>query len=422
MWRKWWFWAIIIVVVGGGVFAAVSHQRRSQKTNPDNGTSQPVTTSTTDSAAIKAGKQLTNNHCSGTGTVPLNFAPMKPEQIASIQPYGLTVGGHVTPVDHEYYWAKNNVKDSSDVLALADGTLSDIEYRQHSAADAARNGVPGDYRVVISYTCTFMSYFDLATSLSPDIAAQLPTGWEKNGRTDISIPVKAGQVIAKMGGQTLDFAIWDMTKNNPKLLDPTAYTGEAWKIHTVAPLDIFPAAVKASILPFYVRQAEPRDGYYAYDVDGKLIGTWFLQGTKGYDGPTGSSGTTNYWAGHLAIAPNYIDPTVTGFSIGDYQGQATQFLIKPPVTDPATIGVDSGMVKLQLVSLPQYSYVSGGQWDGMSTPTGPLTIKTNGALQATALVQLTDARTLKVELFPGKTAAQVTAFTTAAKTYTRSGQ
>ncbi|HSX41921.1 MAG TPA: hypothetical protein VLE93_01060 [Candidatus Saccharimonadales bacterium] len=423
-WKKWWVWLIVVVAVGGGIVAVVARQNAK---HPTISTSpQPASVAATDSVAVAAGKQLTANHCSGTGTVALNYAPMKPADISIIDPYGLTVGGHVTPVDHEYYWAKNNVKDSSDVLALADGTLADIEYRPHSANDAARNGVAGDYRVTISYTCTFMSYFDLATSLAPDIEAQLPKGWEQNGHgsngnTDINIPVKAGQAIAKMGGQSLDFAVWDMTKNNPKLLVPAAYAGEAWKIHTVAPLDYFSAAVKTSILPFYARQAEPRDGYYAYDVAGKLIGSWFLKGSGGYNDPT-KPPSGSYWAGHLAITPDWIDPTVWGFSVGAYNGgDAKQFIIKPLVTDPATIGVDTGMVKYELLQGGQYQYANGQQWNQMSTPTGPVTMPTNGVSQATALLQLTDANTLKVEVFPGQTPTQVAAFTAAAKIYTRSG-
>lgn len=415
--KRWWLvlGAVVLVIV---IVLLVVFLPKKTKQNSSTTSGNP-TTDTTDSAAIAAGKQLSNNHCSGTGTVPLIYAPMKPDQISFIDPYGLTVGGHVTPVDHEYYWAKNNVKDANDVLALADGRMVDIEYRSHNGQGA----IPGDYRVVISYTCTFMSYFDLATSLAPDIAAQLPSGWESSGHTDINIPVKAGQIIAKMGGQSLDFAVWDMTKNNPKLLVPAAYTAEAWKIHTVAPLDYFTSAVTDQILPFYARQAQPRDGYYAYDVDGKLIGSWFLQGTGGYSGANSSAGLSGngYWGGHLAIVPDFLDPTVLGFSIGDYQGTATQFVVQPPATDPATIGVDTGLVKYQLLHIQQYVDATGKTWNGLSTPTGALKMPTTGVPTATALLQLTGPETLKVELFPGKTPAQVSVFDSNAKIYTRSG-
>lgn len=420
---------LIVIVVVAGLGGTFLYMRKSHTTpKAANASASPTPTladsttsgiddhaaSKSSDPAVAAGQQLSGDKCTGTGTVPLVSGPMHPADISIIEPYGLTVGGHVTPIDHEYYWAKNNVKDSSEVMALADGKLVDIEYRDHNG----QGPIPGDYRVVISYTCTFMSYFDLATSLASDIESQLPTGWEKSGHTSINIPVKAGQVIAKMGGQSLDFAVWDTTVTNPKLLVPAAYSGEAWKIYTVPPLDYFSADVKASLLPYYVRTTEPRDGQYAYDSAGKAIGTWFLKGTGGYRGQNNTS--SGYWTGHLAIAPDFIDPTQFGFSIGDYQGEATQFLIKPPVTDPATIGVDTGAVKYQLLHVQRYT-MNGKEWDGLTAPTGPLSLVPSGASVATAMIQLTDSDTLKVELFPGKTPTQVTAFDSNVKTYTRDG-
>jgi hypothetical protein len=417
----------ILVAIAGVTIAAIQHHNQSGQHGPVNdhpSTATPSTTSSSSptasstpavSAAVQAGQQLSNNECSGTGTVPLVSAPVAPKDISIIEPYGLTVGGHVTPIDHEYYWAKNNVKDSSDVHALADGRLVDIEYRDHNG----QGPIPGDYRVIISYTCTFMSYFDLATSLAPDIASQLPAGWEKTGHTPINIPVKAGQVVAKMGGQSLDFAVWNMEYNNPKLLVPSAYAAEPWKIHTVAPLDYFSADVKTSLLPFYVRQVEPRDGTYAYDTAGSAIGTWFKQGTGGYHD---QQGVSNYWAGHLAIAPDFIDPTVWGISLGDYQGQATQFTLKPPVTDPGTVTTAAGVVKYQLLHPQRYLQTNGKEWDGLATPTSALHLPTTGAAEATALVQLTDANTLKFEVFVGKTPSQVSDFDSSALTYTRDGK
>ncbi|MBI3624122.1 hypothetical protein HY218_00665, partial [Candidatus Saccharibacteria bacterium] len=59
-----------------------------------------------------ASKQLTNGKCSGTGSVKIT-PPMQLEQVGFILPYGLMVGGHVTPVDHQYY-------NGLDVRALRD--------------------------------------------------------------------------------------------------------------------------------------------------------------------------------------------------------------------------------------------------------------------------------------------------------------
>src|SRR3989344_3081213 len=62
----------------------------------------------TESDAIKEGKALSNNQCKSEG-VPykLSASPMKPEDFSIVIPYGLMVGGHVTPIDHQYFSPKD---------------------------------------------------------------------------------------------------------------------------------------------------------------------------------------------------------------------------------------------------------------------------------------------------------------------------
>ena len=81
--------------------------------------------------------------------------------------------------------------------------------------------------------------------------------------------------------------------------------------------------LKSQLLAFDLRDASPRFGKIDYDIDGKLIGTWFKEGTGGYGG--GKQGGEGYWAGHLSIVPDGNDPGWTDISFGDYQGQAQQF-------------------------------------------------------------------------------------------------
>src|SRR3989338_9476836 len=47
----------------------------------------------------------TNNGCTGTGRVTFTAPPMHIEKIEIIEPIGLMIGGHVTPIDHGYYYA-----------------------------------------------------------------------------------------------------------------------------------------------------------------------------------------------------------------------------------------------------------------------------------------------------------------------------
>jgi len=76
--------------------------------------------------------------------------------------------------------------------------------------------------------------------------------------------------------------------------------------------------------------------------------------------------------------------------------------------DPATISQASGLTKYQFVS---FANSGPSETGGVPVP--------QTAIQGTALFQLTGTRTLKMEVFPGKTADQVSGFTSAAKTYVR---
>ena len=56
----------------------------------------------------------------GKGPVRFTHAPMRLDDIERLIPYGLMVGGHVLPIDHQYYYPSG--QKPCDVLAPADGT------------------------------------------------------------------------------------------------------------------------------------------------------------------------------------------------------------------------------------------------------------------------------------------------------------
>lgn len=396
---------VIGVIIAGLVFYAFSNKKERKENSKDPGTNS----SQFSSDAVTKGKYLSGDQCEGQGSKKLGSAPMGTADIGNIQPLGLVAGGHVTPVDHQYYYGKNlrAAPNTYDVLAPADGTLVSIEARGNAI------------RGVISYSCTFFSYFDLVNSLSNDIAAKMPSGWQsQNGPQKVKIPVKQGQVLAKIGGQSLDFAVWDTTKTLKGLLVSKAYDNyEPWKIATVRPLDYFTDEVKAKILPYYARSAEPRDGQLDYDIDGKAVGNWFKQGTNGYIGAFKEADFNNmtYADGHLSLAPDYLDPTGWVFSTGQIKHGA-QYGIKNPSVAPDKLDEKSGIVKYELMTFGHSD--SGVKWIGQYVPKN-IKLDTTGPTVATVLVQLTGKRALKVEVFEGKTGSQVSGFTNGAVMYDR---
>ena len=354
--------------------------------------------------------------CSGTGTVQFAQSPMRVEDVKHLLPYGTLAGAHVTPIDHMYFEPADRSlgRDVYEVRAIQDGVIHSLQPRDISVDTGEPN--EREWRMEIAHTCTFVSYFDLITSLDPALEDE----WNETqgGRTGrwSGIPVKAGQLVGLIGGQTLDFGVYDYEVVLPGFVVPEHYERESWKIHTVDPFPYFPQDVRDTLLAITLRQAEPRAGKIDHDVDSKLVGNWFEQGTNGYAG----AHPQQYWNGHLALVPDALDPTQWRFSIGDFDGQAQQFGIRGNAPEPSDISVETGLVTYELADYEYYVADDPSRHGLMNAVPGDTVISTTGdRVRGVALVQMTGPRTVMVEVFPDKTAADVSGFTAAAKTYER---
>lgn len=423
---------LIVVIIGGVGFTG---WKVYQKNKPLPKVSSSGATVSYDQ---KASRELTGGTCQGAGPVSIG-PPMKLDQVSFVLPYGLVAGGHVTPVDHQYYNGLDvhALRDTYDVIAPADGTIIGISHRGSKANTPPQTvNVPSsdEYRFVLVHTCSFLTYVDLVTSVDSSIIAKLGSNWDPAKGANADVKVKKGDVIGHIGGQTLDFAVWDLSKPLKGFITPANYNGEPWKIFTAPTTDYLDKSIKDQVIAKYVRSTAPIDGKIDYDINGKAIGNWFLEGTYGYAGSKDGHGQTGYWAGHLSIAPDFIDPSVFNISIGNYDSYpksannpdttttdgsgARQYMAKVGGPDPATVDQSTRLVKYELV---QKSYVkpSGEFWDSMSLVLDVKASSGNNPVMGTVLLQMTSKRTLKFEAFPGKTAGQVSAFDSNAKIYTR---
>lgn len=396
---------VVAAIVGVGIFVSKSNH----------GSLNGVIKSVSGSAAEKAGSSLAGNNCSGSGPVTLSVSPMKAEDVSSIIPYGLMVNQHVTPIDHQYFapLSYDSPRDSYEVRAPANGHIVSIQHRTSDYSSFTHGRVTDEYRLVIDYTCTFLSYFDLITSLSPEIQSQV--GDKQN--VSVNIPVKAGQVIGRIGGQTLDFAVWDTTKTLAGFLVPEHYSGEPWKIYTADPLDYASPELKALMLSLNPRKAQPLSGKIDYDIDGKLAGNWFLKGQGGYTSkdPNNHDG----WKGQFAFAPNNYDPTLWEISSGAWGENATQFAISSSGPRPDTVGIANGLVKYELY---QFELLADGKLiDNGRITSGKQTITAKASEQSAGcmLVQLSAQREMKAEGFPGQSCAGLSSFDNNVKIYER---
>lgn len=399
------------VLVAAGIVGTVIAFKPSSTVNQVSNTG---TSGTTLTAADQAGRELSAQRCTGTDKTLLTHLPMRPQDFSVILPYGLVVGGHVTPIDHQYFSPMDfqSAPDTYDVYAMGDARIVGIGTRQHAGFGKYANTTVTDYRLVFSISCRLFYYYDLVTSLAPDLKA----AYEQQGN-NIDFPVTAGQVIGKIGGQTLDFAVWDTDTHLTGFVNLDDYVGESWKQYTVDPLNYYTDELKTQALAKYVRTVEPRSGKIDYDVDGRLIGNWFAVGTNGYAGNC-RNGCDGYWTGHLSIAPHYIDPTVDLASIGNWPGGASQFAIGPNDIDPAEVSPSSGPVKYTLVEYRE-QLPNGQLWNGSSFPTLPLKLHRYTDTKGCLMVQMTGDRTLDAEAFKGKACSAVTGFTDAVVHYER---
>jgi hypothetical protein len=195
-------------------------------------------------------------------------------------------------------------------------------------------------------------------------------------------------------------------------INPASYEQEPWKIHCPDPFDYFNDEIRTQLIEKCLRSADPIGGKICYDIDGRLVGNWFEEGTNGYGGVD----PERYWAGHLSIVYDSIDSDAVIISIGTFVDTAQQFTVLDNSPDPANVTVDSGLVIYDLADIVYYK--NDTTWDRTSLVKG-LKVKNGEGVRGVILLQLLNGQRLKVEIFPNETSSNVNSFTENAKIYER---
>ena len=353
-------------------------------------------------------------HCEGSGPVTFTNSPMQMIDIAYLTPYGQVIGAHITPIDHMYFEPFNRElgPDIYEVRAIQDGIIYKIGKRE-IVTDTGEKKDFADWRLDIAHNCTFTSYFDLMTSVIPEIEKGYED--EKSGRGFNGLIIKAGQLLGYTGGQTLDFGVYDYEIVLPGFITPSLYDHEYWKVHTVDPFQYFPDEISKELLKKMIRTIKPQAGKIDYDVDGTLSGNWFEQGTNGYAG----NNWQNYWIGHLSVSPHELDPSYWRVGIGHIEVFNNSFLIKGNI-DPLKVKINSGIVIYELYQKRlyknDYDYV---WWDEPKKEDDVFGVQQWGNSQGIIMFQMLENRLLKSEVFIGKSKDDAIDFTENAKLYER---
>lgn len=348
-------------------------------------------------------QRYSRGRCQGEGTRIFTYPPVKIEEIGRIEPYGIMVDAHVIPTSHGYISpiVFNSARDAYPVFAIADGFIVNVSHRGQFVGDNNKDKVTDEYQMYFEHSCTFYSYFDLLTSLAAEIEKEVGTltGFEQR---QVRIPIKAGQLVGRIGGQTVDFAVWNFEKKPAYFANPKSYVGDEDRFFLEDMFFYFEEPLRTQLLAKNRRKVEPRSGRVDYDKEGKLVGNWFREGSNGFTGPKGEQGKPGgrYWDGHLSLSYDYIDPSKIIFSIGNFNGKSAQFNIVGNGPDPATIGVEQGLMKYELLST-----VSQNAPDGL--------------FKGTVLLQLLQPSKLKLETFPNIHLDHISGFTSKAQIYER---
>jgi len=335
----------------------------------------------------------------GEGIVPYTCFPVDTQYVDEIIPMGhLRPPDHPIPTDHIYFVLnKTDLGAPEDgfskpVKAPADGVIMKIVFRN-------TGGDPGypDYSVYIRHTDTFLTAFLHLSEISPEIlnaTGPLKEGWDGN---KVYVKVNAGDMIGKTSagyGQSacLDMCAYD--KNTSHFIHPEKH---GLSSHAISPIDNFNEDLKNQLYQKVKRTKEPRGGKVDFDIKGKLVGIWLLEGTTG----DSEDGSNNY----LSFVYDVYDPQYLRVSLGMNLGG---FLarVKGNGPDFKDIDINSGKVVYKLIPVKEGDEFFGESQQSESD------IVTN-----TLLVQMVNEEKIKVEVFDGD--VQNPSFTESAKFYTR---
>jgi len=238
------------------------------------------------------------------------------------------------------------------------------------------------------------------TAYHPNLIAQIGMLPNDEVGHKVAVEVKAGDTLGFVGPHgAMDFSVTDQSiKLN--FLNPSRYPGGFQAANI---FDYYKEPELSSILAITLRQEEPRGGKVDYDIAGRIIGNWFLEGTTSFI----------QWSHQLAIVYHHIYGTRITIADGspmhdvpgiEGPGAPDVYWVKGNAPLPETIGVADGLVK--------YTLIFGRD------PNSPFEYNEDEQpIQGEMLVKMINEGSIRVEFFKGTTAPSD--FTAAAKVYVR---
>jgi hypothetical protein len=297
-------------------------------------------------------------------------APIDEAAIVAIIPLGnLNPPGHTLPTDHIYVnnrRAGESVPPPAPVYAPGDGTVRWI----------LRLGAESKIGVGVGSYTYYLDHVELDPSI-------------REGAT-----LTAGQRVGQLSSLTYGVDLGVFNDNHTNFFaNPARYPGES--LHGEKPLQFYEEPLRSRLYARVQRLGSDLDGRFDLDVNGYLVGNWYLEGL-----PAAGSGGASAWSQHLAFVYDNYDPTSIRVAIGGTLGMIGAFAVNADALDPAGVSPSTGRVAYRL-------RLGGGP--GIPGPPDQ-----RGLLVA----QMIGVDRIRVEVFAGSQASDAE-FTSAARTYVR---
>jgi len=297
-----------------------------------------------------------------SGPISFEASPVDIARINRATPLGnLNPPGHTFPTDHIYFYM--NGTSLVTVRAIAPGTVSQLYFNSYFS----------DYRIEFTHTSTFSSYLDHVKN--PPAAVVVGTEVATGDFLGYSDPTTTA----------LDLGVIDMDVTRGFIV-PARYIDRS--LHGGDPYSYFIEPFRSQLLAKNPRTVEPRGGVFDYDIDGRLVGNWFLEGIPADNQAAG----IDYSYGHLAFVYDMVTPSEIHISCGGTLALSPfnrKVLGNSP--NPNSVSVSSGRIKYELVVSPP----------------------------AVLMVEMLGNRSIRAEVFPNRTLGSALSFTAAARNYIR---
>jgi hypothetical protein len=273
------------------------------------------------------------------------------------------------------------------VYAVAKGVIVTASAGTRQIPDFAfpvqnRGKIYDDHSIKLMISKTIRVNYGHISKLNYDLLPELRDLPVDERGHNVEIPVNSGDIIGWVGPHpALDFSVSDFSLEL-NIINQTLFPEDQYFAADV--YDYFRSTLLDQMIGIAARDQAPWGGKVDWDIEGKIIGSWFLDGTTSY----------TQFSRQLAIAYHHIQSERITISDGSPMldvpgsqgpGAPNVYWVRGNIPPPEEIGPGSGIVEYELIM----------QGAGLTDEQKP----TEGFM----LVEMTIAGAMKLEIFTGTT-------------------